>query len=203
MGDAGDVPIPGQAPPPPPSSAQYLQYGVAFTGDFTGFLSSPGNMCDGAVRADGRQETTCILSSGGGIVFPRVGWRPGGPWYFGGAYAASKQDPNKLYRLAILQQLRAEARYYFRPELQTQPFLNAGLGVAGYGNEWKVDTWGPLAVLGFGLEAQISRRTVVSLGLNYRAVLFSKFTDTSGAIRPAGIATLIGIELALEGRDPI
>jgi hypothetical protein len=195
--------IASSAAVPPPSHARYIQYGVAFTGEFVGVLSSPGPMCDGAVRATGEHEPTCILGSGGGVAV-RLGYRTPSAWYFGGALELSKQDPNKLYRLAILKQLRAEARYYFRPELQTQPFLTGGLGVAAYGNEFDVtDTFGPLASLGVGAETQISRQTVFVVDVAYRAVYFTRFTDTSGADRPAGIATILGIGLALEERDPL
>jgi hypothetical protein len=161
-------------------------------------------MCDGAVKAGGTEhESTCILGSGGGVVI-RVGYRTSGSWYFGGAYELSKQDPNKLYRLAILHQARAEARRYFRPELRTQPFITAAAGVAGYGNEFNpTDTFGPLLSVGVGAETQITRKTVFVLGLSYRAIYFSKFTDTSGAARPAGIATLLGLDIALEERDPL
>jgi len=201
--DVVEPPITTLSTAPPPSNARYVQYGVAFTGEFVGFLSSPGPMCDEALRSGGTQkETTCILGSGGGVAI-RLGYRPSGPWYLGAAYDLSKQDPNKLYRLAILQQLRGEARYYIRPEMQTQPFATAGAGVAGYGDEWTVDTWGPLAYLGLGAESQISRRTVISIAASYRAILFSRFTDTSGAVRPSGVATIIGFDLALEARDPL
>jgi hypothetical protein len=207
-GTLGDLPVTTVSATPPPSNARYVQYGVAFTGEFVGFLSSPGPMCDDAQRAATtsggapQHESTCILGSGGGVAI-RLGYRPSGPWYLGTAYELSKQDPNKLYRLAILQQLRGEARYYFRPELQTQPFAAGGVGVAGYGDEWSIDTWGPLAYLGAGAETQISRRTLFSVALAYRAILFSRFTDTSGAVRPSGVATMIGIDLALEARDPL
>jgi hypothetical protein len=201
--DIGELPIGSSAATPPPTNARYIQYGVAFTGEFVGPLSSPGPMCSGAVRASGDPEPTCILGSGGGVAV-RLGYRTASAWYFGGALELSKQDPNKLYRLALLKQLRTEARYYFRPELQTQPFLTGGLGVAAYGNEFDVtDTFGPLAFLGAGAETQITRQTVFIFGLAYRAVYFTRFTDTSGADRPAGVATMIGIDLALEERDPL
>jgi len=201
--DIGDLPITGTATAPPPSNARYIQYGIAFTGEFVGILSSPGPMCDDAVNASGQHESTCILGSGGGVA-GRLGYRTAAAWYFGAAVELSKQDPNKLYRLALLKQLRAETRYYFRPEMQTQPFVSGGLGVAAYGNEFDVtDTFGPLASLGIGAETQISRRTVFLVGLSYRLMYLSRFTDTSGANRPAGIATLLGIDLALEERDPL
>jgi hypothetical protein len=199
MPDIGDLPITSPATAPP-SSARYLQYGIAFTGEFIGPLTSAGPMCDEARHLGGEQ---CILASGGGVAI-RVGMRRAGPWYFGGAYELSKQDPNKLYRLAILHQLRGEARYYLRPELQTQPFLTGGVGVAGYGNEFDPrDTHGPLAFLGLGAETQISRRTVFVFGVSYRAILFSRFVDSSGATRPSGVATMLGVDLALEARDPL
>lgn len=177
---------------PPPTNVVYLQYGVALTAEA---VSAAGPICDNVA-------VPCILGPGGGVAV-RVGWRGTGALYFGGAYELSKQDPNKLLRLAILQQVRAESRYYFVSGRDTEPYLSAGLGVAGYGNEWGVDTWGPAGFVGFGLEKQITRRTVVGVALAYRLLYFQRFDDTTGAARDAGIVQLIGLDFVLEQRDPI
>lgn len=181
-----------QNAPPPPTNVVYLQYGVAFTAEV---VSAAGPICDNV-------EVPCILGPGGGVAV-RLGWRGAGPLYFGGAYEASKQDPNKLFRLAILQQARAETRYYFVSGRDAEPYLSGGLGVAGYGNEWGVDTWGPAGFGGVGIEAQITRRTVVGVALAYRLLYFQEFRDTTGAARAAGLSQLIGLDLVLEQRDPI
>lgn len=199
--DLGDLPFTGTSSAPPPASVRYLQYGPGLAAEFIGFLSSPGPMCNSAVKSDGKQEPTCILGSGGGLIL-RGGLRAAGPWYFGAAYEISKQDANKILRLPILQQIRGEARFHFRPDLQMQPFVGGGLGIAGYGSEFSfTDTFGPLAFLSVGAETQLSQRYVFVVALAYRAILFSKFTDTSGATRPSGVATALGLEIALEARD--
>jgi hypothetical protein len=177
---------------PPPTNVVYVQYGVAITAEA---VSAAGPICDNVA-------VPCILGPGGGVAV-RVGWRGTGALYFGGAYELSKQDPNKLLRLAILQQLRAEGRYYFVSGRDTEPYLSTGLGLAGYGNEWGVDTWGPAGFVGLGLETQITRRTVVGVALAYRLLYFQRFTDTTGAPRDSGIAQLIGLDFVLEQRDPI
>ena len=203
MPELSDLPIlPAQeSAKPPPSNIKYLQYGPALIAELIGPLSSPGPMCSGAVRSDGQKESTCILGSGGGVVL-RGGIRAAGPWYFGAAYSLSKQDSNKLMRLPLLQQLRGEARYYIRPDFQTQPFGSFGLGVAAYGNEFGFsDTLGPQAFVGGGAETQLSQRYVLIVALAYRAMLFNKFTDSSGALRPSGVATALGLEFGLESRD--
>ncbi len=176
---------------PPPTNIVYLQYGVAISAEI---LSSAGPMCN----APG---VPCVLGSGGGIAV-RVGFRGAGPIYLGGAYEMSKQDPNKLYRFALLQQARAEGRYYFMNARVTEPYAAASVGVAGYGNEWSIDTWGPGGSLGFGVEYQVTQRTVIGVAANYRVYYFSAFTDTSGARRDGGIAQLIGLDVVLEQRDP-
>jgi hypothetical protein len=181
-----------QNAPPPPTNVVYLQYGVALTAEV---VSAAGPICDNV-------NVPCIIGPGGGVAV-RVGWRGIGALYLGGAYELSKQDPNKLFRLAILQQARAEARYYFVSGRDTEPYLAGGLGVAGYGNEWSVDTWGPAGFGGIGVETQITRRTVVGVALAYRLLYFQEFKDTSGAARDAGIAQLVGLDLVLEQRDPI
>lgn len=177
--------------PPPPTHVVYLQYGVAFT---TEQVISAGGICSTAAP--------CVLGAGGGIVV-RAGWRSTGPFYLGGAYELTKQDPNKLYRIALLQQARVEGRYYFMTARVTEPYMSLGLGVAGYGNEWAIDTWGPAGSLGFGVEYQITRRTVVGVALAYRTLYFNSFTDTAGTPRDGGIAQLFGLDLVLEQRDAV
>ncbi|MFO0678524.1 MAG: hypothetical protein U0169_18455 [Polyangiaceae bacterium] len=175
-----------------PSSVtrRFLQFGVAFTGEF---VTDAGALC-------AKTTSPCILGSGGGVA-ARVGFRSESPWYLGLAYELSKQDPNKLYRLAILQQFRFEARYYVATGRRIEPYLAAGAGLAGYGNEWAVDTFGPAAHAGAGMEFQLSRTAVVGLALTYRAIVFRGYTDSSRAVRDAGLAQLVGIDVTLEARD--
>lgn len=177
--------------PPPPSHVVYFQYGVAFT---TEQIVAPGPICNNA-------GVPCILGPGGGIVV-RAGYRSIGSLYLGGAYELTKQDPNKLYRIALLQQARAEGRYYFVTARVTEPYVSAALGVSGYGNEWKIDTWGPAGAIGVGIEHQITRRTVVGVALNYRLLYFNRFVDTANSHRDPGVAQLFGLDLVLEQRDP-
>lgn len=186
------IPVDLEQALPPPSRVVYFQYGVAFAAEH---VLAPGPICDNVT-------IPCILGSGGGIVV-RGGWRGSGRFYFGGAYELTKQDPNKLYRIALLQQARAEGRFYFGTARVTDPYLALGAGVAGYGNEWTIDTWGPSGSAGVGLEYQITRRTVVGLALSYRLLYFSRFTDTAGAPRSPGVAQLLGFDLVLEQRDAI
>jgi hypothetical protein len=155
-------------------------------------------MCPGGAAAQ-----PCILGSGGGIVFPRIGWRGAGSWYVGGAYEVSKQDAYTLYKLPILQQLRGEARYYFLLGQVLTPFVGASAGLVGYGDTWAVQTFGPEASATFGVEAQVSRGTVVGLALNYRAMYFQAFTDSSETLRQSSVAQLIGLDIQLEVRDPL
>jgi hypothetical protein len=189
--DADGLPVATITTTPPPLDIPYLQYGVAFT---TEFVASAGRIC-----ASG---DPCILGSGGGIV-ARLGRRSAGPWYFGAAYELSKQDPSSLYRFATLQQVRAEARWYLSTGYDTQPYATAGAGLVGYGNEWGVDTWGPVAHIGIGLESQLSRRTVVGIAISYRVMGLRSFVDSAGAERGAGVTQLIGIDLSMEERDPL
>jgi hypothetical protein len=177
---------------PPPLDIPYLQYGVAFTAEF---VATAGKMCAGSPQ-------NCILGSGGGVV-ARVGRRSAGPWYFGAAYELSKQDSSGLYPLATLQQARAEARWYFNTGRETYPYLTAGAGVAAYGNEWVIDTYGPAAFVGVGLESQISREVVVGFAFSYRVIGLRSFFDSAGSERDASVVQIIGIDLSLEERNPI
>ena len=166
-----------------------LQYGVAFTGEF---VAEPGPLC--------APNAPCILGSGAGIAI-RIGLRATSGFYGGISYELSKQDSGKLFRLAILQQIRTEGRYYVHTGKNLEPFFAANLGLAGYGNEWGVSSWGPAGGVGVGLEIQASRSTVFGIVLNYRAIRLGEFVDGSGTSRAAGFSHLVGFELSLEGRD--
>jgi hypothetical protein len=174
---------------PPPADHSYLQYGVALAAEA---VASAGPVCSDP-------NNPCILGSGGGIAV-RVGWRASESLYIGGAYEMSKQDPNKLYRLGILQQARAEARRYFHTGRETSPYLLLGAGVAGYGNEWSIDTWGPEGTLGVGLEVQMGG-PLLGVTLAYRPLYFQSFVDSSTLSHDAGVAHFIGLEVALEAQD--
>jgi hypothetical protein len=164
-----------------------IQYGVAFTVEQ---VISAGPLC----------VEPCILSSGGGIAI-RVGHRTTGPLYYGLAYELSKQGSNNIYRLGILQQLRFEGRYYIETGRVTQPFLQAGAGVVGYGNEWGIETRGPMLSAGAGAQVQIARDVVLGIGLAYRALLLSSFVDSAGAARGGGVASVLGVDFQLEALD--
>jgi hypothetical protein len=183
---------------PPPSSFDYLQYGVALAAET---VASAGDVCPEGATAP------CILGSGGGLAL-RVGYRSRSPWYVGGAYEFSRHDPANLLRLAILQQVRAEFRYYVDPETRSSPYLAGGLGMALYGNEWGTDTGGLTTFLGAGLEFELSRTTVVGGAIAYRPILFRGWTDSAGQRRADkylgfGLAHIVALELVLEVREPL
>jgi hypothetical protein len=189
---------------PPPPEHSYMQYGVALTVE--GVLSA-GPACTtssgtSAAVAAALAAAGCILGSGAGIAI-RVGWRPTEATYFGGAYEFSKQDPNNLYRLGILQQARFEARHYFETGWRTRPFAVLGAGLAAYGEEWSVDTWGFAGALGGGIEFEVSGATTLGLGLVYRPVYLRSWVDSSTIPHPSGVAHLLGLEIALEATDRI
>jgi hypothetical protein len=177
---------------PPPATVAYLEYGIAFTAQF----ATQGVFCTDP-------QIDCVLGAGGGIAV-RAGYRAASPWYLGGTYEFSKQDSTKLFRLSILQQLRGEARYYIDTGREAQPFLSAGAGLAGYGDEWGVSTWGPAGFFGTGLEVQLDRRILAGFILSYRPIYLQEFQITSGdEQRGPGVAHIIALELSLEVRDPL
>jgi hypothetical protein len=184
------APQSGQVGAAPSLRRSFLQYGVAFTVEG---VASAGPTCSDP-------NSPCILGSGGGVAV-RVGWRGSERLYLGGAYEVSKQDPNKLYRLGILQQARAELREYLTIRQSATPYAVAGLGLAGYGNEWTMDTWGPTAMIGGGVECELSGGALFGLSLVYRPVFLRSFVDSSTLAHEGGIAHFIGVELALEARD--
>lgn len=182
----------------PRSTEHYLQYGAAFAMEFA---AARGAICPSVAVAP------CILGSGVGLTV-RIGYRTRGPFYVGGAYEFSRQDPSNLLRLAILQQLRGEARYYLTEATRLTPYLEAGVGGALYGNEWEADTGGITAFLGGGLEFQISRTSVVGATLGYRPVVLRHWVDSAmqeraDALFGFGVAHMIAAELVFEVRDPL
>lgn len=177
---------------PPTPRRPFLQYGVAFTIEG---VASAGPICSAP-------NAPCILGSGGGVVV-RVGWRPTEFFYIGGAYEFSKQDPKNLYRLGILQQARAEMRRYFPIGWTTMPFVQLGAGLAGYGDEWSVDTWGLTAALGGGVEVELSGAVHLGVALVYRPLFLATWVDSSTIRHDGGIAHLVGLEFALEAQDPV
>jgi len=194
---------------PPPNNVEYFQYGVAVALEK---LVSGGDVCPTTYApASGtepaKKSTPCILGSGGGLAI-RLGYRSRGPWYLGGAYQFTRMDSSNLLRLGILQQLRAEARYYLDRGNRLTPYGTLGFGAAFYGNEWKVSSGGPTLSAGLGLEFQITQSTVMGLALGYRGFLFHKWTDSAGQVRADeylgfGFAHTVGLELTLELRSPL
>jgi hypothetical protein len=176
---------------PPSTGHSYVQYGVAFTVEG---VASAGPIC--------RANAPCILGSGGGIA-ARVGWRPVENLYIGGAYEFSKQDPNNLYRLGILQQARAELRRYFPTGSRTNPFFLVGAGLAAYGDEWNVDTWGVTAAVGVGIELELSTVLHLGVAVAYRPLFLFAWVDSSKTPHDSGVAHMVGLELALEAQDRI
>ena len=175
--------------PPPPTDHASLQFGVALA---TEALLSPGDICSGP-------SSQCILGSGAGIV-ARAGVRASDELLFGGAYEISKHDPHELYRLATLQQIRAEGRRYFPTGRDVVPFLLFGAGVAAYGNELSIETFGPTATAGAGLEIQLGGPVLVG-SVAYRPMLFQAWTDRSMPRHDAGVAHFLAIEIGLEAQD--
>jgi hypothetical protein len=174
------------------------QFGVALAAEL---VADAGDLCpEGAM-------TPCILGSGAGMGI-RVAYRTPGPWFVGGAYEFSRHDSSSLLRLAILQQLRAEARYYFEGGKRVTPFLAGGLGVHIYGSDWTADTWGLVGSLGAGIGLELSPRIVLGGMASYRPLVPHKWTDASGQERADGalgfgLAHLVGLELTFEVRDPV
>lgn len=181
-----------------PTSEHYVQYGVGIAAET---VMSPGSICPADAKAP------CILGSGAGLAL-RIGYRTRGPWYLGGAYEFSRQDPSNLLRLAILQQLRGDARYYFDRSNRLTPYVAASAGGVLYGNEWGVDTFGLMAFLGGGVEFQVSRTTLVGASAGYRPLFLHRWTDSADQLRANqffgfGVAHLIALELQFEVRNPL
>ncbi|HEY3817336.1 MAG TPA: hypothetical protein VGL81_09210 [Polyangiaceae bacterium] len=173
--------------PPPPSGHAYVQYGVALAAET---VVSSGAICS--------LVTNCIFGSGGGLVV-RVGWRPNENFFIGGTYEVSKQDPDQLYRLGILQQLRAEGRRYFTTGREVTPFLLLGAGVGAYGNEWTADTWGPTGTVGGGIEVELGG-PVLLVEAAYRPMYFHSWEVSNNELQ-SGFVHFVSLDIAVEAKD--
>jgi hypothetical protein len=181
-----------------PSNSHFVQYGVSFVAES---VASAQDVCPA------NRGVPCIIGSGFGATI-RVGYRSRGPWYWGGAYEFSHHDSSNLLRLAILQQLRAEGRYYFNQGARLTPYFAGGPGAVVYGNEWGAESGGPSVNLGAGLEYQADESVVIGLGLTWRGLVFRKWPDGVGGWRADrylgfGLGHLIAFEIILEVRDPL
>lgn len=188
----------GEAPEPPPISVDEFHYGVAVAFET---VASAGDVCPSGAVAP------CILGSGGGVAI-RFGYRSQSPWYLGGAYEFSRQNASNLLRLPILQQLRAETRYYFDRGKRLTGYAEAVIGAAAYGSEWGIETGGVVSGLGGGFEFEVSRTAVVGATLLYQPLVLRRWTDTAGQRRADaalgfGLAQMVGLELTLALRDPL
>lgn len=182
----------------PPTSVHYLQYGGAIVGET---VAAPGIICPENASAP------CILASGGGLAI-RVGYRSRTPWYVGGAYEFSRHESANLLRLAILQQLRFELRYYADQGTLLTPYAALGLGATVYGSEWAASTGGFVGSAGAGAEFQISESAVIGAALLYRPLALFAWTDSAHQRRAdgdlsLGLAHIVGLELILELRDAL
>jgi hypothetical protein len=187
-----------QATRPPPNSLEYLVTGVALSAEA---VASPADLCPDD------EETPCILERGLGLGI-RAGYRTRGAWYAGGAYEFSRHESSNLLRLAIMQQLRAEVRYYMDLGTRATPYLGFGVGAVIYGNEWGADTGGVAGMLGPGIEFAVTQDLSVGAALFYRPMLMRAYDDTTGQRRADnafgfGTTHLLGLELIVELRDPL
>ncbi len=183
---------------PSPTGFDHFQYGGALTAET---VPSTGTICpDNA-------EAPCILKGGGGMVI-RAGYRSRFPWYLGGAYEFSRHDASNLLVLPILQQLRAEGRFYWDRGQRLMPYVEAALGGALYGSEWGAETGGLVGALGLGIEFQLTPELLVGGAAVYRPLLLRSWTDSAGQRRADniagfGLASLASIELVVELRTPV
>ena len=174
---------------PPPSSVDFLQYGAAYVAES---LASVGAICvDEADRP-------CIFGAGGGLAV-RAGFRSHRGWYLGGAYQVSKHNAGNLLRLPTLQQARVEGRWSLSAGQRLSPYVSAAAGLAAYGDEWSVATYGPLGSLGVGVEFELAPQVFVGLAPSYRVFALQRWRD-GGWESPLGLAHFVSFEITLEAR---
>jgi hypothetical protein len=166
----------------------FFQYGAGLTAEM---LASAGAVCSET------PDAPCVVGSGGGVAV-RFGYRYHAPFHLGAVYESSKLDAHKAIVVPILQQLRAEMRYYVPVRLPHSPFLVVGGGVTGYGGAWSVETFGGVLLGGLGVEWHLSPTTLLTTSLTYRPMLLKAWVDPTGQSRPSGVVSFFGLEVSVE-----
>jgi len=123
----------------------------------------------------------------------------------GGAYEFSKQDPNNLYRLGILQQdsRRVPALLADRVPYEPRSVLIAAPGLAAYVTSGPRTPGLSPGAIGVGIELELSTVLHLGVAVAYRPLYLLAWVDSSTTRHDAGVAHIVGIELAIEAQDRI
>jgi hypothetical protein len=180
---------------PLPSTGQFIDYGFAFTSEA---LLAAGGICKNGLKEN------CVLGGGGGIAINTAYRAPG--YSLGAVYEVTFHDSSNIYQRGVLQQARAEwrvrPRWLFISE-SVVAFLGLGAGVAGYGDNWAISTYGPSAHAMVGGEIDLGVKVALVVSIAYRALYFKSFEDASGQVRPTGVSHMLGLTLGIELHEPI
>ncbi len=190
----GDLRNPRAGLDPLPSVGRFLTYSVGLPIEA---LLDPGAVCAHAVEH-------CMIGGGAGVAFG--GAYRNGTTAFGAVWEVTFHDSHSIYQRGVLEQLRAEWSYHPHAAILfdgVQPFLYAGGGLAVYGDNWAVATFGPSGSFGAGLEFEMGVKLSATVSFAYHPVYFRPFQDASGTQRPAGIVHFLGLNFGLELREPL
>lgn len=180
---------------PFPSTGQYISYGASF---FSEAKLGSGRLCP----ADAKES--CVLGGGGGLAFS--GFYRGPSSSLGAIVEVTFHDSNAIYQRGVLQQLRGEWR--LRPRWavlyeSVNGFASLGAGIAAYGDDWAIATFGPAGHIAVGAEIDLGVKLALVVGFAYRLMYFRQFVDATGQDRPAGLTQMLGFQLGLELHDPL
>jgi len=180
---------------PYPSTGHFIDYGFSFASEALLFA---GGICQQSLREN------CVLGSGGGLEF--AGFYRAPDYSLGAVYEVTFHDSSNIYQRGVLQQMRAEWRV--RPRWlaisdDVVSFIGLGAGVAGYGDNWSISTYGPSAHFMIGGEIDLGVKVALVICIAYRALYFKSFVDASGQDRPQGISQMLGLQLGIELHEPI
>ena len=180
---------------PFPSTGHFIDYGISFMSEA---LLAAGGICKNGLKEN------CVLGGGAGLAFAAYYRAPG--YSLGAVYEVTFHDSSNIYQRGVLQQARAEWR--IRPRWLTfsdsfVAFLGLGAGVAGYGDNWAISTYGPSAHFMVGGEIDLGVKVALVVSIAYRALYFKSFVDASGQERPTGVSHMLGLQLGIELHEPI
>jgi hypothetical protein len=124
----------------------------------------------------------CVMRGGGGIGATVERRWPKGLGAFGG-YDAWFLDSDSVYELGVQQAVRAGARYTLPTDIVFHPVFEVGLGLMGYGDTFRIATWGGLGQLFAGGELELSETFGLRAGFGLRAFTHTSFRTQRDNVR--------------------
>jgi hypothetical protein len=145
------------------------------------------------------QGEACLLRTGGGIGL-RLEWRFPSLVSTGIGLDYTFVDADGLHEVGTLATVRYTVRAAFLPTARYHPLLDAGLGLALFGDTFTIDTAGGALDLRGGVEIEVTPSMAVDLALGVRLLAVAPYTTDADGVRrgePFGPSVMVGVHASL------